>query len=178
MYYYFSASLPLLDFGMDPPQSMERFLGDCERLLSAQDFGYIQEAFFDTEEGPFAGNALLKQWKEFIQSFQNEIAVYHTGQQKKDPASYIRGERRAESLITEALSQAAKSSNPLEAEKILDYARWQRLNELEQQHYFDINYLIIYTIKLKILNRYQKIASMKGKEVFEDYREQAIENCR
>ena len=36
-YYYFAATLGVLEFGMPAPQTCEAFLEDCWRLLSEQD---------------------------------------------------------------------------------------------------------------------------------------------
>lgn len=42
-------------------------------------------------------------------------------------------------------------------EKILDEARWQVLDDLGFGHYFDMDSLILYAYKLKILERWEKI---------------------
>jgi hypothetical protein len=45
----------------------------------------------------------------------------------------------------------------LEAEKALDLERWQLLEELACGHYFDLDALLIYALKLLILERWAKI---------------------
>ena len=43
-YYYFSASLPMLEPDAPPPMSNEEFLESCERLLTTSDFQEIRRA--------------------------------------------------------------------------------------------------------------------------------------
>ena len=52
----------------------------------------------------------------------------------------------------------------LEAEKLLDRTSWQFLDELEQGHYYDLEFLMVYGLKLKILERHQEYATSKGRE--------------
>jgi hypothetical protein len=52
---------------------------------------------------------------------------------------------------------AYRSASILEAEKILDQARWNFLDALSFGHYFDFDYLLVYGLKLKILERWEKI---------------------
>ena len=49
-YYYFAASLPMLQFEGELPISTEDFVNDCQRLLSARDFLCIRKIFFEDEE--------------------------------------------------------------------------------------------------------------------------------
>jgi hypothetical protein len=53
---------------------------------------------------------------------------------------------------------------------MIDEARWKYLDELSAWHLLDLDYLIIYGLKLKILGRYQRIFhSSEGKEKLKDY---------
>jgi hypothetical protein len=50
----------------------------------------------------------------------------------------------------------------LDAEKILDETRWKALEELATGHYFDLDFLITYSSKLLILQRWENIRSADG----------------
>ena len=52
---------------------------------------------------------------------------------------------------------AYRNTSILEAEKILDQARWNFLEALSFGHYFDFDYLLVYGLKLAILARWDKI---------------------
>jgi len=44
----------------------------------------------------------------------------------------------------------------------LDEIRWKALDELATGHYFDLEFLVTYTLKLRILERWEKIHSADG----------------
>jgi len=92
----------------------------------------------------------------------------------KNPFEHIRGDRQAEACIFNALSAAGKASDPLEAEKILDQMKWDYVEELGQGHFFDIEFLICYGIKLSLIERYREIESGRGQEIFQAYKEEAL----
>ncbi len=167
-YYYFAASLPMLQFEGELPMSTKEFLGDCERLLSSRDFLCIKKVFYEEEVDEIAGHKLLKAWMEFENTFRNEIAAFRAEANKDNPLDFIHGERYPDPWLHKVIISASDTDNLLLAERILDRARWQFLDELVAGHYYDLGYLIVYAIKLKILERYSLIYSSKGKEIFEE----------
>jgi len=61
---------------------------------------------------------------------------------------------------------AYKTPSILEAEKTLDQARWEFLDSLSIGHYFDFNYLLSYLLKLKILERWDRIQRADKERLF------------
>jgi len=175
-YYYFAASLPMIEFGMKLPVSILEFLLDSERLLSAGDFADMQKALSEEPPAQTARNALLRKWIQFLHHFRNEMVWFRATQANQDPLDHMRGERTTELFVREALNQAGKSADPLTAEKILGRALWQKLDELLQGHYFDFEFLIIYGMKLKILDRFRQIESPRGEEIFKEFKSQSFIN--
>jgi hypothetical protein len=57
---------------------------------------------------------------------------------------------------------AILNASPLDAEKALDETRWKALDELATGHYFDLDFLISYALKLRILERWEKIQGAEG----------------
>jgi len=170
-HYYFVASLPILEFGLKPPVSYQSFTDDCERLLSSEDFDIIKEARLDLYKEPQGKNPVFDAWAEFSRSFRNEIVRLRLQKAGKGPFDYLRTEGLwIEPFLAGYVSQAAKSDDPLSAEKFLDQIRWQKLSELAIGHHFDLGFLIVYALKLQILERYKAIGSPKGKETFEEYK--------
>ena len=55
-----------------------------------------------------------------------------------------------------------------EAELILDRARWDFLEELSFGHYFDLDVLVIYACKLKILWRWEEVRRADKKALLEE----------
>ena len=58
-YYYFAASLPLLEFGKTSILSLDVFLSDCERLLSLDDFMEVKKAVTLDEDGGMVKNYVI-----------------------------------------------------------------------------------------------------------------------
>ena len=52
-------------------------------------------------------------------------------------------------------AEAFAAENPLEREKLLDYGRWTKLEELELGHRFDFDVLCAYKLKLEILLKWK-----------------------
>lgn len=52
---------------------------------------------------------------------------------------------------------AHRNPSILEAERMLDGERWCMLDELSLGHYFDIDFLIVYALKILILERWERI---------------------
>jgi hypothetical protein len=73
-----------------------------------------------------------------------------------------------ETGIIEIAREAFAAPAPLDAELILNKARWEYLEMLEAGHYFDLGKLIIYFLRLQILQRKAQINTEKGKAVFGD----------
>jgi len=162
----------MLEFGKKPPVAMNDFLEACQRLLSSRDFTDVICAVNSDEEN--AHNPTLKSYHQFERYLRNELVALRARQLNKDPLVHMRGERGVDTAVVDAVNQAMKSPDPLAAEKILDQASWQRLDALAAGHYFDLEYLIIYAIKLKILARYDQIGSKKGQEDFQQTKEHFV----
>jgi hypothetical protein len=69
----------------------------------------------------------------------------------------------AQQLAREAFSQ----ESPLQAEELLNRARWNFLDDLEVGHYFDIEMILVYALRLQILERKALFDEEKGREMFD-----------
>lgn len=173
-YYYLVASLPSLQYGIKAPFTLEDFLKDAQRLLTVGDFAQLQRAMEPYDEKTEPRNPLARSWHEFEHNLRNELAWFRAGKAQKDPLAYIRGQRAGESYLVNLVAEAAELPNPLTAEQLLDKARWQKLEELAAFHYFDLEVLIVYALRLQILERHQAIETSKGQERYYEYKK--IEN--
>ena len=52
---------------------------------------------------------------------------------------------------------AYRTPSVIEAERAIDQERWRALDDIALGHYFDIDALIVYAYKLKILERWETI---------------------
>ena len=168
-YYYLIASLPTLEFGSKPLISVEEFLQRAGGQLPGTDLAVIESIFSGDHLRPEEPAGILKRWAEFNRGVSNEIAWSRAGELNKDPQKYLRGERTTEPYLVDVIAKAAEAADPLAAEKIIDRARWQYLDELGHGHYFEFENVVIYALKLRMLDRYRVIDSPKGGEIFREY---------
>jgi len=146
----------------------EEFLLSAKRLLQAQDYALIEKLLQDHGGDLATDNAAARAWIRFDRNFRNEIAALRAQRLQKDPQKSIRGEKESEPALREIAQQALKIPDLLEAQKLVDKTYWQFLDELAAGHYFDLEFLICYGLKLKILTRHQEYDSPKGEEVFKN----------
>ncbi len=157
-YTYLISSLPGLNFSGKAPFGLQDFLARCEHLIPKQEFDILLQALNqEAATWELARPKSLQQWRNFEVALRNELARVRSSRRKIDPAKYLRQPDSAEAQVSHLALLAYRSSSILEAEKILDQARWSFLDELSLGHYFDFDYLMIYGLKLKILERWDKI---------------------
>lgn len=133
----------------------------CERYIQKTDVELLRSLPQAQEVTPGKRrNELIRKWLVFDTALRNELAKARAAHKHIDLEKYLRPQ---EEYLDSGLTQLAISShrNPsiLEAEKILDKVRWDALEELEAGHYFDLEKLIIYAYKLKLLRRWERINS-------------------
>ncbi len=167
-YYYFAASLPMIDFDSKQSLSIEDFLRDCERLLIREDFCLVSELLSDGQGNVKTHNATYNAWADFNRRFRNEMVWFRAEDSGKDPLEYIHGDRYSDPYLVDVIHQAAKKKNLLEGEEMLDRVRWQYLEELSNGQYYNLEFIICYGLKLKILERHQEFTSPKGREVLDE----------
>lgn len=169
-YYYLVASLPSLSFEKPAFFSYEEFLENCRRLVQAEDFNILTKAVLSWDEIPSPHSALEK-LARFNRALKNEIVLLRAKKLKKDPLGYVGADQYLEGQSISVINQAVNEQDPLKAEKILDRHRWNYYEQISQNHYFDIEVLIVYGLKLQILERHRIFASEKGWENFQSYQE-------
>ena len=169
-YYYFVASLPILALDIKPPLSLSDFLQSCEQHLSSEDYSLIRAIILNENISSESASGVFGRWVQFNHRLRNQLAVFRAKKFNKDPAKYIRGEFEEDYHLTVMISDASRSSDPLTAEKFLDRARWAFLDELATGYYFEFEAVMIYGLKLQMLERYQEIGSPKGRELSQEYK--------
>jgi hypothetical protein len=157
-YTYLIASLPMLHFGMKPPLSFERFLEMCHRFIPEKDFFLLNhlpqpEQYADRKEWP----AVIRRWIAFDVALRNELVRLRATRQHLEPAPYLHRDASVDSSITPAVMAAGMQPSILEAERILDEARWRFLETLATGHHFDRDVLVTYAYQLRMLRRWEAI---------------------
>lgn len=152
------------------PMSVEAFRQECQRLLSAQD-NALMERIWALEEIPCAtGNHFLDSWNRFEHALRNELTWHRADRLDQDPLKYLRGPRVLDPLYAEEVNRIFKMEDLWEAEKALNKMKWRFLDDLATGHYFDIEFLLIYALRLKMLERFQEYASPVGRDFLRELR--------
>jgi len=167
-YYYLVASLPILEFGTKPPMSYMDFLKKCHGQLCSDDMRIIGKAKIEPSEERGKSCGVLKEWEGFETALRNEIARQRALRLTKDHAKYIRGEDYSNPFESVFAHWAVSQDSPMGAELYLDRVRWEKIEEFSKGHYFDIDFLITYALKLQILERWQNINKRAGTEILQD----------
>jgi hypothetical protein len=162
-YPYLVASLPMLHFLMKPPFSSEQFLERCCPLIPEKDGQVLRSLPLPEDYGKKCTRPpIIRQWIAFDTALRNELVKMRAARKRLEPGTFLRSGDFTGSLSLPAGMAAVMSASPLDAEKALDEARWKALDELATGHYFDLDFLITYAGKLRILERWEKIRSAEG----------------
>jgi hypothetical protein len=177
-YYYFASTLPMLAWDAKPPMERDEFLRDCERLLDVHDFRLIENVFLAEPRKIKTRHDFYNQWMERLTKFRNELVFWRAQKAGKDPYAHVRGMHYPDPYLRGMIEQAAQAEHPLAVERKLDAFHWQFLEDATTCHYFDFTYIVGYALKLKILERYQRIRSSQGQETFARYREKIVSKTK
>ena len=166
-YPYLISSLPMLHFGAKPPFTFEDLLETCQGLIPDKDFSVVSlcanEALWEQD----VSQETLRAWIAFEVGLRNELVKIRSGRRKINPERYLRNDGSDDTQLYHIAMNSHRILSLIESEKFLDQARWQRLDELNFDHYFDLDALVVYALKLQILWRWEKIARVNKQEILE-----------
>ena len=156
-YYYMVAQLPALFFDKEAAIDIPTFLEEAQKWLTKRDYQRLSKInLYETAQN----GKRLKLWQQYILfelQFRTELAGWRQ--------AHIEGQEYKPSHF--ALSMV-KEGNPLEIEKKLLHHRWQWIDSQEQGHHFDLDFLILYYLKLQILQKLSVFNKEKGLEKFRE----------
>ncbi len=154
-YYYLVASLPYLKFEEKPPISKKKFIDECAKWLTPSDMEIILAAEKGCQKIRCANAEALKEWKTFEGDLSKELAAIREARKKGE-----------EIKTSEMFRNILREETPLLMEEKLERARWSFLEEKETEHFFDVNWLIVYFLKIKIMERMAQFDKDKGEAIF------------
>jgi len=162
-YYYLIAQLPVLYFERQPALTIEQFLNEAGKWLSPEDLMQLQEVELAATEIQKNDPAIMKQVKDFELSLRRELVAWRTAQKKNQDYK-----------ITAFPANLVREGDPLTVEKNLLLWRWQYLETLEFGHYFDLDFLFLYYLRLQILQRLFTFDKKLGREKYQQYLEMEL----
>jgi hypothetical protein len=165
-YYYTVASLPMLFYDEALSLTLSQFIDICRTELSDNDMQLIENSSISILDSSTPTSSALEEWRTWEKGVRNELVKLRAHNKGWEPAEYLR-ENDDVLGLHEIAREAVNESSPLEGEDVLNRARWSYLDELETGHHFDVERLVVYCLKLQILERRAKFTKDKGTANFE-----------
>lgn len=153
-YYYFLAQLPGLRFEKEPGISIPAFLAEADKWLTRSDASILRRADLFNRSDEAGGCRLLERIREFERGFRSEMAEWR------------RARREGREMRTSFPPGLVREGNPLEVEHKLLGWRWDRLEQEEQDHHFDLEAAVIYHLKLQIAARLAVYNAERGLQAY------------
>lgn len=175
--YYVIPSLPPLERNTRPPLSMPDFRAACHPLLSDVEREQLDAASLFQQQPADAGIPVLRQWYNREHAIRNELARLRAQRRQKDPFPYLRP-TEPDPHAAEIAEEVFAIDSPLDAESRLDDYRWAYLEQLEFDHDFNLTCLIIYSLKLQILQRRANFDAAAGQAWLNNRRQRVEELTR
>lgn len=165
-YFYLASSLPALKTDQSVPVSTSVFLETCGRLMKASDFQLLQSAKLSGFNQEPSENSLLAKWEAFECGIRNELVRLRAKKLGIDPEPHLH--RSFLNPQTAALAREIfDDQSPLQAEQRYIGALWTVLEELQACQSFNLEFLLVYYLKLQLLERSDSIGFNAGKEQLE-----------
>ncbi|MBU1121881.1 MAG: DUF2764 family protein [Candidatus Omnitrophota bacterium] len=156
-YYYLAAQLPFLQFARWPEVTTENFLNEARKWLSKENFAVLENVNIDNFISDKTDTYVLKEYKRFDYRVKEEISFFRKAD--SDGRSY---------KLSSKLREVFTVDDPLEREKLLLYLRWKIIEEKESGHYFDLDFLTAYFLKMQILQRLFTFNKDNGLRLFDE----------
>ncbi len=181
-YYFTASSLPLLTIDSKPGISKEDFLSSCDLHMSDKDYNILINSSIQIPDNEEALHGVSSKCWAWEKSLRNELVKLRASNMSLSADNYIK-EGEVVFGTHRIAGEAFKIESPLDAENYLNAARLAYLESLTVGHYFDLTFLVVYYLKLQILERASFFDSEKGfdkyqtiyKNILETYESQGSE---
>ncbi|MFP4525816.1 MAG: DUF2764 family protein [Bacteroidales bacterium] len=164
----------MYDFVSDYKENKDnRTLKQWENLLTEKYYNHVLSS----------QNQFIRDWFTFEMNVTNLLTGINCRKFERDPEEELIGDN----FVTEAIKrssakdfglevelnyagnviQIAEKENLLTREKNIDQFKWDKINELTLFHYFSIEVVLAYILKLKMIYRWMSLDEKTGREMFE-----------
>lgn len=163
-YYYTVAALESIRLDEKAPISEEQFLQFAESTMDARDYQVLLRSRWGLTEptgSPFADRILS--WEKELRLELAKARILKLG---LDSAPALPASDGNDSLLEQVRAVMALDS-PLDAERFLNNLRWSFVENMSACHFFDLEALVVYYLKLQLALRQEKFQEELGRESFE-----------
>lgn len=168
-YPYLISTLPFLNFKDSLPFSFERFLDICKDFILEEELNLLKNLkSLEIQDLRVKGAKTLKRWLDFEYSLRNELVRQRALRKHIDSNKYVKDWDVFDFDVQSIALVSIRNPSLIEAELILDMARWNKLEEISFGHFFDIDFLVVYGLKLLILERWERFKKVEKSKIFEE----------
>ncbi len=176
-YYFLVASLPYLSKDSNVQLTVSDFQALCREQLTKSDFEIIETCKLNNFNLNETINNTFLKWQLWEINLRNELLKLRSQKKGIQPDKYFAScERIIE--VDEIARNAFNQISPLDAENMLDSARWDFLNSMEVGNYFNIDKLILYSLKLQLLGKKASYNKEQGTEEFNKLKLEKLEKIK
>lgn len=170
-YYYLISSLPTLRIDLTQFPELESFVDACKAWLDPEDLSVLENTRLEPSEPGLPGNTIIQRWQEFEYALRNELVRLRAARLHSSGDEYLRRdaqgqEYRLYGYVADSLRSAFAEESPDKADLALDRQRWSKTDEFALGHYFDLEALQVYYLRLQILHRRARFTRELGEEQF------------
>jgi len=155
-HYYLVSQLPSLQFDREPFFSVESFLEEAGKWMNRREYSLLVSCRLFQTSLQRNGISVYDTYLSFEERFSRELAEWRREQKK--------GQERK---LPPELAALVSEGDPLIVEKMLLKARWDFLDESVIEHHFDLSFLVVYFLKLQILEKLAEYDPEKGRDVYQ-----------
>ena len=162
-YYYFATTLPMLVMGRECPISYDEFMRSAKRYLSKKDY----ESLSSLSAVSFSSNPssrVAREWKEFHDRIEELIVQERAAVLGFEGYGKSEGEDKA---LRERIHSIVNDMDPLEAEKAILSMYFDFLSSRAGGSPFSTETLMIYALKLQLMERAAAFSQEKGQAEFD-----------
>jgi hypothetical protein len=109
----------------------------------------------------------IDRWREWERSLRLNLARQRAQKTRREGSAPVEPPVFPADATAAAVKATVATESPLEAEFVLDKARWDAIEVLQGTDYFDRNTIFAYLLKLILLERHQ---AFKVEEGFNEYK--------
>lgn len=160
---YLVASLPMLQFGEQPPFKVEEFRFRCQGVLTDSELADLDAVLHGEPGGDDFGIA----YHAADTQIRNATAKGRAAQWGSEARYTERMHPGFDVALSRKVSDALAKANPLEREEELDRARWWVADQLAGISEFSLSNVLAFAVKLKINERFSRFDTVAGNAVIE-----------
>lgn len=145
--------------------TVDEFLFASKPYLSSKEYSILKRVSL-IPQSDFESSSAADRWNDMEKFLRKRLALSRAKNKGVNPEHRFPTEKGYYFDYDKVAQTAISAENPLEKEKMLDFARWRVIEDLFSLHLFDFETLIAYKLKLELLVKYASLDKHKAKENF------------